>query len=93
MEGVQAQIQEDSPGFPDHLLVGLNDQNPQFHSIYRINLGTGDRELVQQNDGFAGFITDEDFNAQPRFCQCLERPTMLDDNKIKTYYGAYGDPS
>ena len=64
MEGVQAQIQEASPKFPDQLLVGLNDQNPQFHSIYRINLGTGDRELLQQNDGFAGFITDEDFNVR-----------------------------
>ncbi len=64
MEGVQAQIQEASPKFPDQLLVGLNDQNPQFHSIYRINLGTGDRELVQQNEGFAGFITDEDFNVR-----------------------------
>ena len=64
IEGVQAQIQQASPKFPDQLLVALNDQNPQFHSIYRINLSTGDRELIQQNDGFAGFITDEDFNVR-----------------------------
>ena len=64
MEGVQAQIQEASPRFPDELLVGLNDQNPQYHSIYRINIVTGERELIQQNDGFAGFITDEDFNVR-----------------------------
>ena len=64
LDGVQAQIQEASPKFPDELLVGLNEQNPQFHSIYRVNILTGDRELVQQNDGFAGFITDEDFNVR-----------------------------
>ncbi len=68
-EGVQAQIQETSPKFPDELLVSLNDLNPQFHNIYRINIVTGERELTQQNDSFAGYITDEDF--QVRFASRL----------------------
>ncbi len=62
IEGVQARIQETSPQFPEELLIGLNDRNPQLHDVYRINIVTGTRGLVQQNDGFAGFLTDENFN-------------------------------
>ena len=62
IEGVRAQIQEASPKHPKHLLVGLNDRDPQFHDIYRVDLDSGNRTLVQQNDGFAGFVTDDDLN-------------------------------
>ena len=62
IEGVQARIQESSRKFPDELLVGLNDRNPQFHDIYRMNIRTGEKRLVQQNDGFAGFVTDDDYS-------------------------------
>jgi dipeptidyl aminopeptidase/acylaminoacyl peptidase len=61
---VQARIQETSPQFPEELLIGLNDRNPQLHDVYRINIVTGTRGLVQQNDGFAGFLTDENFNVR-----------------------------
>jgi dipeptidyl aminopeptidase/acylaminoacyl peptidase len=64
IEGVQARIQETSPQFPEELLIGLNDRNPQLHDVYRINIVTGTSELVQQNDGFAGFLTDENFNVR-----------------------------
>ncbi len=64
IEGVRAQIQEASPKHPRHLLVGLNDRDAQFHDIYRIDLQTGERSLVQRNDGFAGFVTDDDFNVR-----------------------------
>ena len=36
-----------SEKFPDEILVGLNDRNPQLHDIYRVNLKTGDRKLIQ----------------------------------------------
>lgn len=63
LEGVQAQIQEVSPKFPDEILVGINDRVPQLHDIYRINLDTGERTLVQENtENFASFLTDDDFN-------------------------------
>lgn len=58
----QAQIQAVSYKFPDEILVGLNTRNPQFHDIYRLNLLTGDMKLVQKNDGFMGFQTDDDYN-------------------------------
>ena len=58
LEGVQARFQEISPQFPDEILVALNDRDPRLHDLYRINIGTGERRLVQENEGFVGFVTD-----------------------------------
>lgn len=62
LDNIHAQIQQVSPRYPGQLLVGLNDRDPQFHDIYRIDLTTAERSLIERNDGFAGFITDDDFN-------------------------------
>lgn len=62
-EGVQARIQEVSPKIPQEILVGLNDRDAQNHDIYRINIETGEKQLVQENkDGFADFTTDDDYH-------------------------------
>ncbi|MDI6698000.1 MAG: S9 family peptidase [Candidatus Saccharicenans sp.] len=58
----QAQIQAVSYKFTDEILVGLNTRNPQFHDLYRLNILTGDLKLIQKNDGFMGFQTDDDYN-------------------------------
>lgn len=61
MEGVAAQIEASSEKFPDEILVGLNDRNPQFHDLHRINTRTGERRLVLENtEGFASFLIDND---------------------------------
>ncbi len=64
IEGVRAEIQDVSYRFPNEILVGLNDRNPQIHDIWRINLQTGEKKLVQQNPGVAGFLTDDDYNVR-----------------------------
>ena len=64
LEGIHAQIQEVSPKQPGHILAALNDRDAQFHDIYRIDMATGERSLVLQNDGFAGFVTDADFKVR-----------------------------
>ena len=61
---VAAQVQGVSEKFPDDILVGLNDRNPQFHDLHRINIISGKRTLVQRNDGYAGFLTDPDFRVR-----------------------------
>ncbi len=61
-DGVQARIQEISQKFPQELLLALNQRNPQLHDLYRANLTTGEMTLVKQNDGFMGYLTDENFN-------------------------------
>ena len=64
MEGVQARVQEVSQKFPDEIIVGLNDRDAQLHDLYRVNIGTSERRLVLENEGFAGYVTDEDFNVR-----------------------------
>ncbi len=59
-----AEIENTSSEFPDEVLIGLNNRNPQYHDLYRCNIKTGALKLVQQNDGFAGFVTDEQFNVR-----------------------------
>jgi dipeptidyl aminopeptidase/acylaminoacyl peptidase len=64
-DGVRAELAGISPDLPDEILVGLNDRNPQLHDLHRINLQTGERTLVLENDGFMGFVADRAF--RPRY--------------------------
>jgi len=43
-----------SPEVTDAILVGLNNRNPQFHDVYRLDLKTGRLSFVFQNDEWAG---------------------------------------
>jgi dipeptidyl aminopeptidase/acylaminoacyl peptidase len=61
LEKVNAQIQGVSEKFPKEVLIGLNDRNKQLHDVYRVNIETGERTLVQENPGFAGFVADDDY--------------------------------
>lgn len=67
VEGTQARLQQASPDFPDELLIALNDRVPELHDIYRINMRTGERQLVLQNEGFAGFLSDDAFQLRLAF--------------------------
>ena len=73
---VAAQIQGVSRKFPDEILVALNNRTPELHDIYRINIRTGARTLVQRNEKYAGFVTDEDY--QVRFAQVFRPDGGLD---------------
>jgi dipeptidyl aminopeptidase/acylaminoacyl peptidase len=64
MDEVAAQIQQVSPNFPDEILIAINDRIPQFHDIYRVNLNTGARALVQENTGYLGFVTDDEYKVR-----------------------------
>jgi dipeptidyl aminopeptidase/acylaminoacyl peptidase len=64
IDGVRAEIQELSEKFPNEVLVGLNDRNKQLHDIWRVNIATGEKQLVQENPGVAGYLTDDDFNVR-----------------------------
>lgn len=49
---------------PGEVLVTLNRRDPRFADLYRVDIGTGEMILVQENPGFAGFVTDDDFSVQ-----------------------------
>jgi len=54
-KGVNAQIEGVSPKFPTEVLVGLNDRDPKYHDVHRVNLLSGpSASCSRKNDGFAG---------------------------------------
>jgi dipeptidyl aminopeptidase/acylaminoacyl peptidase len=61
---VQAQIQAVSHKHPGEILVGLNDRNPEYHDVYRLNLTSGEKSLVLKNTEFAGFVIDDDYEVR-----------------------------
>ncbi|WP_437631366.1 S9 family peptidase [Sorangium sp. So ce854] len=63
-EGIAAQIQAVSQKIPNEVLIGMNDRDKKLHDLYRVDIRTGERKLVRQNDGFAGFVADDDFKAR-----------------------------
>ncbi len=72
---VAARISGVSPKFPDEILVSLNDRNPVYHDLHRINIRTGKDTLVLQNpetingNTVAGMASDDNYNV--RFFQTV----------------------
>jgi len=64
-DGVRATIEAVSNQAPDHILVGLNDRNPQLFDLYRVDVTSGERTLVQENPGYAAWLIDNTLT--PRF--------------------------
>jgi dipeptidyl aminopeptidase/acylaminoacyl peptidase len=58
---VSARIEAVSHKFPSEIIVGLNDRDPRFHDVYRINITSGEKKLALKNTEFAGFVFDEDY--------------------------------
>jgi len=63
-DDVQARVEEVDKRFPDHILVGLNRDNPELHDVYRLDLPTGELTKVTENPGFIGFVVDADFKVR-----------------------------
>lgn len=64
-EETTAEVMEVDEKFPTKILVGLNDRPPhQLHDVYEIDLLTGERTLIQENPGFAGFLTDDNYKVR-----------------------------
>lgn len=60
-EGVRTDIIDDLPEFPDYVIIGMNKRNPQVFDPYRLNLKTGEMEMLAENPGnIQGWIFDHD---------------------------------
>jgi dipeptidyl aminopeptidase/acylaminoacyl peptidase len=64
IDGVTAEIEGVSEKFPHEILVGLNDRDPELHDIWRVNIDTGEKTLVQKNSGVVGYLTDDNFKVR-----------------------------
>jgi acetyl esterase/lipase len=46
-------------------LLSVNNRNPALFDLHRLNLVTGERSVLEQNDqGFTGYVTDDNFKAR-----------------------------
>jgi dipeptidyl aminopeptidase/acylaminoacyl peptidase len=56
----RAGVQRISPKFPNEILITLNERDPKAPDVYRLNIETGEKKMVLQNDNYASYLTDED---------------------------------
>lgn len=86
IDGVTARLTPDgvSPEFPDTVVIGFNDRDPRFHDLYRVNIRTGERTLMLQNDGYLSFTLDDDFNVRYAY-------KVLDDGSVQEFVGKSQD--
>ena len=62
-EGVRTQIIDDLPEQKDFMIVGLNKRNPQVFDPYRLNLKTGEMQMIAENPGnIQGWMLDHEGN-------------------------------
>jgi dipeptidyl aminopeptidase/acylaminoacyl peptidase len=54
LDGVRAFIYAVPEATPGKILVGLNDRDPALHDVYRLDLETGERELLIKNEQNVG---------------------------------------
>jgi dipeptidyl aminopeptidase/acylaminoacyl peptidase len=79
-DNVQARFLASDRSFPDEILVMLNNRQPALHDVWRINTVTGEAAMITQNDdGFAGFGADADFNV--RLASRIRKP----DGALQSY--------
>ena len=46
----------------DRMLVGVNNRDPRWHDVYSLEPATGKMTLVYKNDGYGGFLADDQLN-------------------------------
>ena len=64
-EKVNARIESLSPRTPDKAVIALNDRNEQVHDLHILDLKTGERALLIQNDeGFIAYTVDDEFRVR-----------------------------
>ena len=67
---VAARIAAVSERHPESILVGVNDRDPRFHDLYRVNIATGEKTLLAQNPGqiegntVGQLVADDDYNVR-----------------------------
>ena len=60
-ENVKATIVDDLDDDPEHVILGLNKRNEQIFDPYRVNVNTGEMEMIAENPGnISGWMTDHD---------------------------------
>lgn len=60
-KGSRASVAGVSPRHPGEILISVNDRDPRFFDLKRVQLADGQARRLIENDRFSGFVTDDDF--------------------------------
>jgi dipeptidyl aminopeptidase/acylaminoacyl peptidase len=60
----QGRIQGLSEKFPGVVVLGTNDRDEKYHDVYRVDIASGQRTLLQKNEAFVGFLIDDSFKVR-----------------------------
>lgn len=61
---VQVRILGRSYKHPHSILIQLNDRTPEYHDIYRLDISTGKKTKIYENNEFLGFVVDDDLQVR-----------------------------
>jgi dipeptidyl aminopeptidase/acylaminoacyl peptidase len=59
-KGSQVRLMATSFDHPSTVLIGINNRDPKWHDIYRLDIATGKMDLVEKNDRFLFYVADND---------------------------------
>ena len=63
-EGARATVEQISSQRADEIVVGINERNPQLFDLYLVDVKSGERKLLKENPGFAGWLIDNNLEAR-----------------------------
>jgi dipeptidyl aminopeptidase/acylaminoacyl peptidase len=64
LNDVQCRLIAHRKDFPNDVLIGLNEDNPQLHDVYHLDLTTGSLKKIVENPGFVGWVVDTDLTVR-----------------------------
>jgi dipeptidyl aminopeptidase/acylaminoacyl peptidase len=59
IEKIRAYIYSTPKNTPNEIIIGINDRDPELHDVYKLNLETGKKNLIyENNEGITNFYFD-----------------------------------
>jgi len=97
MDSIRAAIYSLPEETPNTIYVGLNDRDQRYHDLYSLNIDTGERTLIRQNDEkVASWVFDQDGNLRLATRETNDGGTeifRLDGEKMVSIYTCSNEES
>lgn len=87
-DGVRAGILDDLEDDDDHILIEMNRRNPQIFDVYKVNIHTGEMDMIAENPGtVGGWMTDHKGNIRIAYAmEGLKRTILYRENQADEFH-------
>ncbi len=87
-DGVRAGILDDLEDDDDHILIEMNRRNPQIFDVYKVNIHTGEMDMIAENPGtVGGWMTDHKGNIRIAYAmEGLKRTILYRENQTDEFH-------